>query len=288
MSKDSAVAMVAGIPAPPVAQVSPQAIEVKAQPEQSTKALESPRIAMLMKKEAELVRQREEFKKQQELFGKDSDSLKAKSSEYDKFMEAQGRSKAEAMRMLGWTQEDIVNAMAEMEDKTPPEERARRAAQDEIAKFRQEEAKRQAEAKAVKDKSLIDNFRADIGKQVTADPVKYEYINHYGPVAEELIYNTVEETLRDSGELITIQEAADMVEAYYDGEAEKLLAKNKLKAKLQAQVPVETKPKAEHKPSPTLSSKTIATTASTTVYKKETPSEKRERLIAKLANINKA
>ena len=307
MSKETALAMIPG-PAPQIPLTNTGGLsEGKTSPDlavgsiqqpsekQVPKELDSSRFTVLAKKEAELVKQREEYKKEHEAFEKEKETLRDIQNRIKSFQELKDSDSFAALKVLGLTDTEIMNLVAtSQQDNSTPEEKARKAAQTEIDKFRQEQAKREAEQLAKRNEMLVNNFKQDITKVVTSDKSKYEYINHYGAVAEDLILETVKENVEKTGELLTIKEAADMVEGYYEAEAEMLLQKEKLKAKLAALAPKEepkaqptTETKVAPKPSPTLSSKTVATTASTTIARKETIGEKKARLAQKLANLGK-
>ena len=68
------------------------------------------------------------------------------------------------------------------------------------------------------DQSVIRGYRNSVSKAIKADPEKFEYCNYNGPVAEELIYETVLAVVASSQgkDVPTPAEAAEMVESFYE------------------------------------------------------------------------
>ena len=76
-----------------------------------------------------------------------------------------------------------------------PEQKAAKAAEEatnaRIKAFEDAQVKRDREAQDNADQSVIRGYRNSVSKAIKADPEKFEYCNYNGPVAEELIYETV-------------------------------------------------------------------------------------------------
>ena len=265
-----------------------------------TKAeMDSTRFAHIAKKEAELVKQRDTFKKEHETFLQEKEKMREIQKQLNDFNETKAKDPVAAMKLLGFSETDLFNFLAAQEDNIPPEERAAKAAQSEIQKFRDEQAAKEQEAINKRNDSVVSQFKQDISKTVLSDKDKYEYCNYNGPLAEELIYETVAQVyeldLKTNPDAlpITAQEAADMVESYYEEEdkAMSILKKRQPKPSEEVKEPVKADPtpaaNAYKQPPKTLSSKTAATVAST-ITRKETHAEKRARLANKLANLGKS
>ncbi len=184
------------------------------------------RFVHLSKKEAALVKERESFKKEQE-------SFKAQQAEYDKYRKAyemvneiaelQKTDEIAAMRKAGFSDNAIMNLMAQAEDNSTPEEKAMKMAKTEIDKFRAEQAqlqeateKKAIEARKSEDEKAITRYKGDIDNHIKTASDKLEYCSFYGEAARELIYETVSSILQDSNEMVSIDEAAQMVEDYYE------------------------------------------------------------------------
>lgn len=301
MSKESAMAMATGTAVIPSAQPTSSATApvVSSEPNEGVvpaetaapQVLESTRFAQLAKKEAELQKQREEFKRNTEQFNKEKESLRSVQKTINDFEQMRGKDPVAALKILGFSDTEIFNFYAQSEDNSTPEEKAAKAANKEIQKFRDEETKKQTDAQEKRNTETLQQFRENISKHVTADKDKYEYINYNGPLAEELVYETVAEVLKLDNVIISIQEAADMVENYYEEQDKgmSILKKRQSKAP-EAPAPAAPAPEEPLKPqvSPrpsagrTLSSKTSATVASTVpAPRNETPDQKKARLINK-------
>lgn len=288
MSREAAMAIATGNPAPPpLAEAPAQAAE------QKPVDLDSTRFNHLAKKEAEIVKQREETKRERELLSAELEKYKPIFSKREQIEKLRESDPIAAMRMDGYNEAQIMNFLAAAEDTSTPEERARRAAQEEIKKFQDDQARIAKENQERLNTQTLDNFRKMITQTVTADKEKYEYCNHYGEVAEQLIFDTVDEVLKKDGVVISTQEAADLVETYYEEEdramsgLKKRTPREELMAKLSQPTP-EAPLKAEVSarpttPSKTLNSKAVATAASQ-ITRKESPEEKRQRLIERLKN----
>ena len=296
MSKESATAMLAAIPAP---VTSTPAGEPGLIPAPVVKQeTDSTRFAHLAKKEAALVKDREAFKAEQTAHMSEKEKMKAIHQKLQDFDAMKAKDPVAALKLAGFSETDLVNFLAAGEDTSTPEERATKAAQKEIQKFRDEESKKTSDAQNKRNTDTLTQFRSDINKTISSNPDKFELCNHNGPIAEDLIYETVAAILEDGGGIISTSEAAEMVEQYYEDQYKTMSGLKKFKPAPVVEAP--TKPemtrtvveslKPEVNPrianSMTLSQKTNATGAST-ITRKETSSEKRERLMAKLANMGK-
>lgn len=254
------------------------------------KELESTRFSNLAKKEAELVRQREEFKKEREQVLADKESLRPIHERLKKFEELKAKDPVAAIKFLEFSDTDLINFIFAQQDNSTPEEKARKAAQEEIARFTAEQKKKDEDYRSEQNNKVISEFKGSIKKAITTDQDKYELSNKVGSAAEELAYEFVAECVKAGTEAPTAEEAADMVESYYENYFKEIMTSKKLTKKEAIEVVqrVDEPLKAEVNPRPqtpakTLSNKATATVAST-VTRRETPSEKRERLIQMLRN----
>lgn len=260
-------------------------------PDAAPKDLESTRFSHLAKKESALVKEREALRNEKKEFEAQREKLVAAEKRLQEFDQLKEKDAIAAMKFAGFSDTDIMNYFASMEDKSTPEEKAAKAAQSEIQKFKDEQAKIQQEAQDKKNSEVITKFKSDISKHLASDKDKYEYCNFNGVIAEELILETVYQVLEDTQEVISIDEAAQMVEEYYEGLDKQMstLKKRQPKeavehAKQQVEMlKAEVSPGMPNKSSKTLSNKATVTVANT-IPKVETRQQKRDRLIQKLAN----
>jgi hypothetical protein len=295
MSKEAALATLNNIPTPPPtatpAEVGPNpAGEAKA-PE-APKELESTRFAHLAKKESIFVKNQEKLKAERQAFEAERKKYVEAYERTQKFEELKAKSAREALQFAGFTDTDIVNIFAESEDKSTPEEKAARAAQAEIQKFKDEQATQAKAEQQKKNTQVIKQFKDSITSTLAADKEAFEYCNFHGAVAEELIFETVQHVLETSGELISAKEAAQMVEGYYEETDKAMSTLNKRKPKEtaveEAKQKVEAlKPEMPGRSATTLTNKATATIAAATTTKKETPQEKRQRLIEQLGSLGR-
>lgn len=311
MSKESAMTMITGATvAPSVATIPPASTvaDAPAVPVETPKAPSSSEFAKMAKKEAERVRREQDFKKQQEEFAKEREQVQKIKAEYDNFQQTKVKDPVAAMKQLGFTETEIFNWLAnEAKPEMTAEEKAAKAAADateaKLKEFQELQTKREQEAQIQKDQKLVQNFRSEIAKTVSANKNEFKLSALNGSVAEELAYETVVETLKASNgeDLLSPKEAMEMVENYYKGVYEDM--KKALEPAQEASPPVETKKQPERsrtvsapagstpvKPSishtRTLTNQATQTMASSAARRNETASQKRERLIERLRTGN--
>jgi hypothetical protein len=120
----------------------------------------------------------------------------------------------------------------------------------------EEEKKQQIEAQNAQ---TIDNFKTEVSDFITTNADKYELINYQGDF--DLVYNVVEEYFHKEGEILSIQDAADLVEKHLEeivdgaNKLKKIASKFAPKVEVQPKLEVAPKPEAVREPkiSPTLS-----------------------------------
>lgn len=235
----------------------------------------------------------QQFAKQQAAIQKDRDALKAERAkmqedltrveavrkQWQDFETMKAKDPLGAMKLAGFSDTDIFNFYAKAEEAKKfadtPEAKAQALAKAEIDKFKQEQETKAQADQATNDARVISNFKSQISQAVSSDKDKYEFCNHYGAEAEALIYATVEQVLKDSNEVLTPAEAADMVESFYETRHKTASSLKKITPQAAAE------PTPEPVPEPTgrktLSNRVTATVASS-APKKETYAEKRQRL----------
>lgn len=204
------------VPVPKVETTTVPAIKVE------PKGLDSTKFVELSKKEIQLVKDRDAFKKEREEFEKVRAPLMAGNDRLLKFDNLLKKDPIEAMKFAGFSETDLINFLAAGEDKSTPEEKAVRLAQEEIKKFKDEQTNEKTKLQEEQETKTITKFKDDILKFTSSQSEKYEYCNFYGDQAQELIYDTVSAVLNDSAEVISIEEATNLVENYYE-EQDKLM-----------------------------------------------------------------
>lgn len=191
--------------------------------ENNTSKLDSTRWAHLTKKEAALVKDRELLKKEKEAFQLEKERVEGIDKRAKEFEELKTKDKIAAMKLAGFTEEDIINFISAPQDTTSPEEKAAKIVKSELDKYREEQKlkeeefnKQQQKLKEEEHNKVLTKFKSDIASYVNNDKNSYEYCNFYGEPALELIYDTVAKVLQDDQEVISIKEASDLVESFYE------------------------------------------------------------------------
>ena len=292
MSKEAALAVAQTVavetPTPqPTQESAPQAApetapQASAQPEMQSKA-----FSHLAKKEAELRRRQDELKAERE---KVTPILK----KYEEFESLKKNDPIAAMKMLGFSETDIFNYMAQnAPEELTPEQKAAAAAESaaeaKIKAFEDAQSKKELERQKVADQQVIQAYRGEVSKLLKSKAEDFEYCNFQGAAAEELIYETVLAIAKESNgqDVPTPLEAARMVEEYYE-EQDKAMSKLKKRQPANPALPPEpVKPERSRtlaNMNKTIPARATATVASVKTTENESRSAKRERLIEKLRN----
>lgn len=273
------------------AQEIPQNENVKA-------VLDSDRFAILAKQEAKRVREMDEFKKEKVAFEEERSKLRGYVDKINAFEEKRKSDPVAALKDIGFSETEVFNFLAAQEKKeATPEEVARAVAEEQIKNFKDEQAKIAQDAQKARDQGLVKNYQTQISSTIKSSPDKYEYANFYGPVAEELAMEFAKKNIEINGELLTPDEIAQAIEDYYEESDKAMSNLKKRQPKIEAQstqgqtnAPERTRTLAKPMsnatppaPAKTLTNKSTATVAST-ITRRETYEQKKERLISALKN----
>lgn len=307
MSKESALAMMN--PAPTESVATPETPQTATQ--EAPKSLDSERFAALARKEAEFVKKQQAWQKERE----DILAQKAKADEILKkgqlYDETFKKNKIEALKLLGYSETDIFNILADLQPKEQtPEEKAALAAEQaaaaKIKEFEEAQAKKLKEDEERRDSSLIQSFKSDMSKIIETNKEKYEYCAYYGESAVDLAYRTVLQIVQDSNgeDVPSAQEAIEMIEELYEEQDKAMSAIKKRQPKTEtpaeAAAPAQersrvvTTPPGSTPPKPvitktrTLSNAGTATVAGALSRAAETKDQKRARLEEVLRSGNTA
>jgi hypothetical protein len=224
---------------------------------------ESSAFASLAKKEGELFRQRADFKAQRERFEQERKTLEAKAQQaerWDKMLEAAKADPRAVLEATGLTYEQLTQAVLERGDvKAPAVEDAGAKALREVEAFKAEQAKAaEAAKKAEADRAeaervaTMEQFREDARSFVASNAEAFELTalrdagNLVAEVVETHYRNT--STFKDGklvrpGKMLALKEAAALVEAHFEEEAERMLKTRKIASRL-APKPAEPAPPA--------------------------------------------
>lgn len=252
----------------------------------------SSKFAALSKKEKLIL------KKQQEIQAKEKD-IQEKYSKYQEFESLKGSARSnplKALESLGLSYDEITDYI--LNDSKPTVSSEVKTVQDELAQFKKqleeekESVKRREEEEREKQySSAITTFKAEITDFITENSTEYELIGAYNQ--SELVYNTIEEAYNRSLEegtpkILSIKEAASMVEKYLEEEVSKVLSLNKVKSRFAPKVEEAPTPKEEPKfmPSSSASPKTLnnqITSSAPSMLPAKTETDRLRRAMAKLS-----
>lgn len=303
MSKEAALAFATGSPVPVPANPSIIGTPPPAAPPPVD--MESARFAAHAKKEADLVKRQQLHKAELEDFQKRKTQVDDILKRRDQFEDTRKKDPVEALKLIGFSEQEIFNFLAAQEKKelTPQEiaqTEAQKAAKEEADKLRKELADEKAKNIASNDQALLGEYRSGLAQTVEANKEKFEYCAHYGPIAVDLAYRTVLQVVEDSKgtDIPTPEEAMQMIEDMYEEEDKALMSLKKRQSHSGiSEVPakpsqersrvVSTPPGSTAPPPPIVRTRPLSnaarpTTAAATRTIKETPAQKRERLIAAL------
>lgn len=298
MSKDAALSMLSG---QPVTQTNPSLItgdmpkgELSPPPViPSKEQIDSDRFAKIAAKEAKLVKERELLKLEQAKTLEERTKAETIAKAYNDFEMLKKTDPVAAFKQLGFTETDFANWLAEGKVEPTTAEIAQQAVKTELEKFHEEQKQQAMKVQEQRDNIAIKNFRGSITSEIAKDPDKYEYCNHYGPIAEEIVYETILGIIKEEPDIApndAMREAMDLVEEFYEKEDEEMSKLKKRQPRLNTpeakpeptrQTAVRSRTLADQvvqKKIPTLTNKATATAASQVPKGKETPQQKRERL----------
>jgi len=255
-----------------------------------TDEMQSTRLAIFAKKEAQLQREREALKAERESWLKEkqqADQYLQKGREFDEIAKTD---KIKALRMIGWSDEDIVNIIAETSNKqVDPIEEARKIATEETRKLREELEQEKIKAEQSRNQQLITRLKSDIANTISQKAEQFEICSFRGVEAQEQAYEIILENLKQFNELLSVDEALAMTEEFYENEGRALQQLKKFQTK-QEQIaePIANQTTKTTTTQPQSKSKTLTNSATATtagiINRRETQSEKKERLIKALMN----
>jgi hypothetical protein len=243
------------------------------------------RIQSIIKKEVKFVKEVEQFKKEKADMQAKIDRANALLERDKQFDELRKTDNIAALKMLGYSDNEIFNSLAASAPKErTPEQVAREAALEEIKKADEKRSEEAKESEVKKNDSIIKSFKTQIAQTIEKNPDKYEYCKFNGDFAEELIYATVEQVLKEDKKLITTDEAAQLVENFYEerDKAMSTLKKRKpatpVKEPSQDEKVTEVKTQASQAGKPKTLTNNVRPTAAAIESKKESAEQKRSRL----------
>ena len=251
------------------------------------------RFAFLAKKEAALVRQRQELKAQMEALNSQKSELDKLRQEIESVKGRRSGYKANPLAALedaGLSYKELTDYILNNEKITPEQKLAALEEKFEskiqaMEKQRDEERRlaheRAEQERAAREAATIAEFKNEIGSYVSKHKETYELTNLYD--SSDLVYDTVEAYYEQSGKVLSIPEACELVEKYLEKQVEKSLQTKKLASRLNKPQPAEPAPKSADPSTPRRSLNNQTYTSSTpTVVSPKVENDRMARAMAAL------
>lgn len=259
MSLESAMASLTAAEAPTSAsQVPPSTLTPKEGPQTLQEAIrpvkreEAPkppggdRFAALAKKERALQAQMQQLK-----------AAQAKQAEYESARAQAASNPIKALESLGLSYEQITQFMLNGNKVTP--ELELKGVKDEIAAFKAEQLKREEDAKTAQEKrakaeyqATLSEFNQEVADFISTNAETYELTSLFE--GQAIVSATIEQHFAQTKKILSIKEASELVEKYFEDQVNVAQKAKKFQAKQQ--------PKEESQPRREQSSKTAAPTIS--------------------------
>jgi len=206
-------------------------------PKAPARELASPQLSILAKREKALQKQREEIQKSKL-------DLDSKYEEINKFKSLKEQAKTNPLKFLeeaGLSYEELTNFI--LNGNKPTAEMETSSIKSEMQKLRDEIAQREQEreksAKAMDEQraqEAISNFKENITGFLTGKPDDFELCNNY-PESVDLIYDVIEAHFAQTEKVMSMEEAAKLVEDHFESEAMKVTSFKKIQSKLAPKPP---------------------------------------------------
>lgn len=271
------------IPQPTAAEVLQQEAPPQDVPvvEEKPKERASDKFAVLARKEAELYRRQQAVKHQQAELARQAEEIRA----FQDMKRNARLNPVDALKQLGLTYEEITEYL--MNDNKPTPQAEVLSVKQELEEFKrqqQAEQKRileeQRAAAEAEQQAIVEQFHEEVSDYVTQHADTYELTALYG--GANLVWQVIEENFKQTQKLMSIPEAAKLVEEHYEELARKAQATKKFAATQQKaaspQAPTQTQ---APKMGPTLTNDLTASAAANS----QRPRSDGDRIAAALARL---
>lgn len=269
-------------PKPPAQDVNGEAsraLEQAISPKVETPAPKPPgadRFAALAKKERAIQKQLAEVK-----------AAQAKIQAYDRDRASAKQNPIKALEAMGLSYEEITNFILNGQKPTP--ELELKAVRDEVEALKKQDLDRQARAKQLaKERAereyqeTLNEFKEEVGSFLDENKDSYELTTMYN--GNEIIEATIEQHFKSTGKLMSIKEAAELVEAYFEEQVKAATKTKKFQKTDQSSEKVKDQVKKEmgtKQASPTLSNN--ITSSAPSLLPAKTEADRLQRAMAALA-----
>ena len=189
-------------------------------PEPAPEKPRADRFALLARKEQDLLRKQQAVKQQQQILAQQAEQLRA----FEQAKKQALLNPLDALKQLGLTYEQITEFVLNDNKPTPNAEvMSVRQELEEFKRSQREEQQKlleeQREMQTQEQQAIIETFREEVGEYVSQHVETYELTNLYG--GANIVSDVIEEHFKQSGKLLTIPEAAKLVEEHYEELARK-------------------------------------------------------------------
>lgn len=307
MSKESAMNLINQ------AQVEPMSIESlpikgseavenvdnpQAKESEPSQSVNSEKFARLAKKELILQKERNAIREERE-------KIKDIQKKIEEFEKKKKESPIEALKEIGFSDTDLMNALSG-EEKKPltTEEVTKKIVEEEISNFKKQEEEARAKVKEEENQKIVNDYKKSIGDFINTQKEEFKFCAYNGEGASELIFETVLGLMEQNQNLSHVDAlkiASQAVEDDYNQEFLELMKLKKVEQKKEEikedkekinKTSLESVQKyvQERKKIPTIKNdKSINSNAlAKETVKKESPEEKRARLENMLRMMGKS
>jgi hypothetical protein len=223
-SKEGSISSSEQVVAPQVSPTPTERLQEAVKPvKQAPKPIGSDRFAALAKKERAIQKQLAEIKAK-EAQVKQFETLKASAT----------TNPLEALKALGLSYEQITQFLLNGSKPTPELEVAQ--VKSEVERLRQEQIVRDTQTKLAAQQAAereyqqtLEDFNSEVRGYVQSNKDTYELTNMYQ--GEEIVLSTIEQHFANTKRIMSIKEAADLVEAYFEEQIQAAQKTKKFQAK---------------------------------------------------------
>lgn len=257
----------------PVLSQIDKSVEVKEEPTEAASQPLSPQFVALAKKEQAIRKARQELKAQQEAFERERANYVAK--------ESLKTDPLSALNELGLTYDKLTELQLSQQNPDPNQqtleqlEKLKAQLEERLSSFDQKLADRDKQAYD----AAVNQIRRDVELLVDSDP-SFETIKASGEIGA--VVELIEKVFHKEGQILTVEEAAKLVEeALVERESDrlqKLLALSKIKSRVGVTQKTEPQEEVQQQPQPTLSN----------TQSVNRPLTARERAIMRVQELNAA
>lgn len=220
----------------------------------------SSKFSALAKKEKAIVKRDQEIKAKETAYSEREAKLAEREAKIKQSEELWDTDVFKALELRGYDYTKLTNLMLEGKTAAPGETDPVKLAKKTIEDFKAEQKKLQEETAATTKKAqealelkqkeeleaAWENYNNEVNEFVTSNPDTYELINLYGQQA--LIAQTVDEFYKENKRVLSVKEAADLVESYLESEAKKALSSKKFGSETKGKESAPKKSESEEQP----------------------------------------